>query len=252
MIFYKKVGEGRPVIILHGLFGTGDNWRTFAGMLKVQYEVILVDQRNHGRSFWSDDFNYQIAAQDVIDMMDHLEIQHADIIGHSMGGKVGLTLAQKHPERVDKLVVVDIGKKKYPRGHDAIFEAIFSIEPKLLNDRQEADDKLALKIKDIGVRQFLLKSLARDKEGGFRWKTNFSALYKGYEDILSEVEVDQISAKTLFIRGSKSSYIREEEVSILKDNLTNADVSIVSLDAGHWVHAERPKELFEQVSSFLG
>lgn len=252
MIFHKRVGEGRPVIILHGLFGTGDNWRTFAGMLKDQYEVILLDLRNHGRSFWSDDFNYEIAAQDVVDLMDELEIQHADIIGHSMGGKVAMTLAQNHPDRVDKLVVVDIARKKYPRGHDLIFDAIFSIEPAQLNDRKEAEDKLALKIGEQGVRQFLLKSLARDKEGGFRWKTNFKALFKSYEEILSEVEVREIKAKTLFIRGSRSSYIREEEVSRLKDYMPEAEVSVVSIDAGHWVHAERPKELFGHVSSFLG
>ena len=220
-------------------------------MLKDQYEIILVDLRNHGRSFWSDDFNYQITAQDVIDMMDALEIQEADIIGHSMGGKVAMTLAQEYPGRVGKLVVVDIGYKKYQRGHDMIFEAIFSIEPKLLDDRKEADNKLALKINDRGVRQFLLKSLARDKEGGFRWKTNFRALYNSYEAILSEVAVANIKAKTLFIRGSKSHYIRDEEVSNLKAHLIKAEVSVVSLDAGHWVHAERPTELFEAVSSFL-
>ena len=252
MIFHKRVGEGRPVIILHGLFGTGDNWRTFAGMLKDQFEVLLVDLRNHGRSFWSDDFDYEIAAQDVVDLMDELEIPHADIIGHSMGGKVAMTLAQNHPDRVDKLVVVDIAQKKYPRGHDQIFDAIFSVEPALLNDRKEAEDKLALKISEHGVRQFLLKSLARDKDGGFRWKTNFKALYKNYEKVLSEVEVAEVKAKTLFIRGSRSSYIREEEVSSLAGHLPEAEVSIVSIDAGHWVHAERPKELFSHVSSFLG
>lgn len=240
------------MIILHGLFGTGDNWRTFAGMLKDQYEVILVDLRNHGRSFWSEDFDYQIVAQDVIDMMDELDIQHADFIGHSMGGKVAMTIAQEYPERVNKLVVVDIGQKKYPRGHDKIFEAIFSIEPKLLTDRQEADDRLSLKIDNLGVRQFLLKSLARDKEGGFRWKTNFKVLYDNYEEILSEIEVDEISSSVLFIRGGKSYYISEEEVSTLVDKLPKAEVSVVSLDTGHWVHAEQPKELFDQVSSFLG
>ncbi len=252
MIFYKKVGEGRPVIILHGLFGTGDNWRTFAGMLKDQYEIILVDLRNHGRSFWSDDFDYQIAAQDVVQLMDELEIQQADVIGHSMGGKVAMTLAQEYPDRIDKLIVIDIAQKKYPRGHDAIFEAIFSIEPAQLKDRKEAEDKLVLKIKDQGVRQFLLKSLARDKEGGFRWKTNFKALYSSYEAILSEVDVLDIKAKTLFIRGSKSHYISEEEASKLSDHLSEAEVSVVTIEAGHWVHAERPKELFDQVSSFLG
>lgn len=252
MIFHKKVGEGRPVIILHGLFGTGDNWRTFAGMLKDQYQIILVDLRNHGRSFWSDDFDYQIAAQDVVELMDELEIQQADMIGHSMGGKVAMTLAQEYPDRVDKLIVVDIAQKKYLRGHDAIFEAIFSIEPAQLKDRKEAEDKLALKIKDQGVRQFLLKSLARDKEGGFRWKTNFRALYNSYEAILSEVDVSDIKGKTLFIRGSKSHYISEEEVFTLSDHLPEAEVSVVTIEAGHWVHAERPKELFDQVSSFLG
>lgn len=251
MIFHKRVGEGRPVIILHGLFGTGDNWRTFAGLLKHQYEVILVDLRNHGRSFWSNDFDYDIASQDVVDLMDELKFLQADIIGHSMGGKVAMTLAQNYPDRVGHLVVVDIAHKKYPRGHDLIFDAIFSIEPTQLNDRKEAEDKLSLKIKEQSIRQFLLKSLARDKEGGFRWKTNFKALFKSYEEILSEVEVAEIKAKTLFIRGARSSYIREEEVSRLKDHMPKAEVSVISIDAGHWVHAERPQELFGHVSSFL-
>ncbi len=251
MIFYKKVGQGKPIIILHGLFGTGDNWRTFAGMLKEDYEVILVDLRNHGRSFWSDDFNYDIVAKDVIELMDNLDISSAYVLGHSMGGKVAMTMAHQYPDRVDKLVVVDIGHKKYSRGHDLIFEAIFSVDPPNLNNRKEAEDKLAEKIKDIGVRQFLLKSLARDKEKGFRWKTNFKILYDRYEDILSSVEVSEIRANALFVRGLKSNYIKDGDISMLKANMPKTDVSISAIEAGHWVHAERPKELFKEVTSFL-
>ncbi len=249
MIYHKSVGKGDPIIILHGLFGTGDNWRTFAGLLKDSYRVILVDLRNHGRSFWSDEFSYELAAQDVIELLDDLDISKAHVLGHSMGGKVAMTLAKAYPERVDKLMIVDIADKKYARGHDAIFDAIFSIDVSKLENRKEAEEKLALKIVDLGVRQFLLKSLARDKDQGFRWKTNFRVLHSSYEAILDEVDVQGISHQALFIRGSESPYISEKDIIQLKANVAHSEFETIK--AGHWIHAEKPKELFDVIASFL-
>lgn len=249
MLYYKIIGEGNPVVILHGLFGTSDNWRTFAGMLKNHFQVILIDQRNHGRSFWSDEFNYDVLSEDVIEVLDSLEIRQAHILGHSMGGKTALTLAKLFPERIASLMVIDIGVKQYAPGHNQIFDAILNMNPDDLSSRSEADEMLSKTIKDKSVRQFLLKSLGRTPEGGFKWKTNFQALYLQYEHILAALSVDNISVPSLFVRGIKSHYISNEDIEKLEKMFSS--VRFVNINAGHWVHAERPKELFEAISSFL-
>ena len=246
---YKVFGAGPPLIILHGLFGTLDNWKTIAGILKEDYQVILVDLRNHGRSFWSDDFDYQILSDDVFALMDHLELTRAHLLGHSMGGKVVLQMANNHPNRVIKAICVDIGFKSYSPSHNLIFDNILRMKPSEISSRKEAEDQLSEGIKDRSIRLFLLKSLARAKDGGFKWKTNFIALHINYMRILEEVDISNISAPILWIRGSRSSYISErdkEEISLKVPQAQFQDI-----DAGHWVHAEKPKELYHSVRSFL-
>lgn len=250
MLYYKKIGEGDPLIILHGLFGSGDNWRTIGRKLSDDFMVILIDQANHSRSPWTDEWSYEQAAKDVIEVMDELELDSAHILGHSMGGKVTMTLAQMFPNRVERLIMVDIAPKAYPRGHDLIFEAIFAMNFEHINDRGDADEQLATKIGSPMVRQFLLKSLARDPEKGWRWKTNFQLLYDTYDKMVAEIPIDRIDQPSLFIRGGRSIYVSEEDIISLKANMS--DVHFVTIDAGHWVHAERPQELLSAVRSFIG
>lgn len=251
MLYYKSIGEGKPLVILHGLFGMSDNWRTFSGLLKQQYNVILVDLRNHGRSFWSDDFNYDLLSNDVIELIDSLGFDKVSVLGHSMGGKVAINMARHYPERVDHLMVIDIGFKKYAPGHTTIFNAILSIDPAQVNSRNEAEELLSKYISEMAIRQFLMKSLARSKDANekFRWKTNFQSLYENYSNILTEINIDNIETKSLFVRGTKSHYILEEDYESLNNRFSNLTIS--EIESGHWVHAERPQELFTIITSFL-
>lgn len=249
MINYKVIGRGPSLIIIHGLFGTMDNWRSMSSMLEGDYSVILVDLRNHGKSFWSQEFNYDLLAEDIIELLDYLKVDRAHILGHSMGGKVAMTLAAKYPERLRKLIVLDIGFKRYPQSHMDIFNAVLALDIDHINSRTEADNQLALSISDLSIRQFLLKGLGRDSNKKFRWKTNFEILLFNYQNILAEVTVEQLETETLFIRGLKSHYITDEDIKELSSKFPKA--RFASLDAGHWVHAERPKELFDLIRSFL-
>ena len=249
LLKYRVEGDGQPLVILHGLFGTMDNWRTMARKLAEEYQVILVDLRNHGRSFWSDQFNYELLAQDVIGVMDHLGLSQASIAGHSMGGKVSFQLAQNFQDRIDKLIVLDIGFRGYPGGHESIFNAVLGLDLKEIRTRSEADRRLAKAIQDPAIRQFLLKSLKRDVNEGFIWKTNFESLYSNYEQILSPVTINEIIAPTLIVRGSRSPYISDND--IIDINSILPDVQFVTTEAGHWLHVEQPGELFTEMSRFL-
>ena len=174
---YKQFGQGEPIIILHGLFGTLDNWQTIAKQLAEHYMVYIIDQRNHGKSPHSDDFSYEIMAEDLKEFMFRHHIYEATIIGHSMGGKVAMRFALDYPDMVSKLVVVDITPKRYKGEHETIFEAMFDLDLKNLIHRKEIDEQLKSRIPNDGVRLFLMKNLAREKTGGYRWKMNFQSKF---------------------------------------------------------------------------
>ena len=249
---FKSFGEGYPIIILHGLFGTLDNWQTIAKQLAENYSVYLVDQRNHGRSPHHDSFDYQVMAEDLQQFMENNWLYEAHIIGHSMGGKTAMQFALEYPDMISKLVVVDIAPKKYEAGHQEIFDALFSVDLSLIKQRKEADVQLSKKISDLGVRQFLLKNLTRDKQGGYQWKMNLPVIYKNYYHILAKIESDTVFNKpTLFIRGEQSNYINPSNFKVTKEIFSNADLVTVE-NAGHWVHAEAPNELIRLVKQFLG
>ncbi len=185
---YKEFGQGEPIIILHGLFGMLDNWQTIAKRLANDYWIFVVDQRNHGKSPHVNGLSYPLMAQDLKAFMDQHWIPQAHIIGHSMGGKTAMQFAFEYPDMVDKLVVLDIAPPANESGHGLIFDALHSVDLQKIETRIEADEKLAQKIKDYGVRQFLLKNLSRQKEGGYRWKMNLEAISNNYDNILAAVE----------------------------------------------------------------
>ena len=181
---HKTFGQGEPLVILHGLFGTLDNWQTMARRFAENYTVILVDQRNHGRSPHLPGHSYELLANDLKEFLEANWIYEANILGHSMGGKTAMQFAMDFPDMVEKLVVVDMGIKEYPAGHNEIFEALFSLDVSKLESRSVAQKHLVSKINNLGVVQFLMKNLSRKKEGGFQWKMNLQALYENYEKIL--------------------------------------------------------------------
>jgi len=225
---YKSFGEGYPIIILHGLFGTLDNWQTIAKKLANNYSVYIVDQRNHGRSPHDDRFDYETMADDLQAFMESQWIYEAHIIGHSMGGKTAMQFALNYPDLVNQLVVVDIAPKTYEGGHQAIFDALFSLDLINIKNRKQADAALLTQIPDFGVRQFLLKNLTNNKKGGYQWKMNLPVIYENYGQILAAIESEDIFDKpTLFIRGGQSNYIVEEDLTVIKSLFSAASIATV-------------------------
>lgn len=248
---YKSFGEGFPIIILHGLFGTLDNWQTIAKKLAETNLVYIIDQRNHGRSPHKAEFNYSVMAEDLKDFMESQWIYEAHIIGHSMGGKTAMQFALNYPDMVNKLIVVDIAPKNYQGGHQAIFDALFDLDLTKIPNRKEADEQLKEKIGDFGVRQFLLKNLTRSKLGGYEWKMNLPAIYQNYAAILSTIESeDTFTNPTLFIRGEQSDYVLDKDLKPIHNLFPIAQLETIA-EAGHWVHAAQPAILLDLVKTFL-
>ncbi len=247
---YKSLGQGDPIIILHGLFGSLDNWQTIAKQLAEQYTVFTLDLRNHGRSPHSSEHDYSLMAEDVFEFMSNNWIYDAHVIGHSMGGKVAMRLALDYPDQVKKLVVVDMGVKANEGSHQMIFDAMLELDLPNLKTRKVADLQFQTRIKEYGVRQFLLKNLKREKEG-YRWKMNVPVLIENYEEILAEIESDTtFDNPTLFLRGGLSDYIKKEDLSVFQTLFPDSELQTIE-QAGHWVHAEAPVEFLERVSNFL-
>lgn len=247
---YKKLGDGEPIVILHGLFGMLDNWFTLGKKFAENFTVYLIDLRNHGQSPHSDEWNYKVMSDDLLQFFDDHNIEKAKIIGHSMGGKTAMYFAGEHSERVKKLVVVDIAPRFYPIHHDTILKALLSIDLENLKSRNEADEVLSTYISDFGTKQFLLKNLARKENDNtkFEWKFNLPVIEKN----IQEVGVETAKGSTvpaLFIRGDMSDYINQPDETEIKKQYPNSD--IVSINSGHWVHAEKPEEFYSSVMKFL-
>ena len=248
---YKEFGQGDPIIILHGLFGTSDNWQTIAKKLAKDYLVYIIDQRNHGRSPHDDEFNYKVMAEDLKRFMESHWMYSARIIGHSMGGKTAMQFATDYPDMVEKLVIVDIANESYEGGHEIIFNALLGLDLDTIESRRQADAILQTQIKDFGVRQFLLKNLTRGKDGKYIWKMNLPVIHQNYKVILSKIKEDEIYENaTLFVKGGLSKYITRANFETTKLFFPNAKIKTID-KVGHWVHAEAPKEFLEIIIKFL-
>ncbi|TVR40194.1 MAG: alpha/beta fold hydrolase [Cryomorphaceae bacterium] len=248
---YKKQGSGKPIIILHGLFGMLDNWQSIANQLAENHEVWLVDQRNHGRSPHANEHTYSLMASDLNELITNHTIDNPLLVGHSMGGKTVMWFAQKYPGVARALVVVDMGIREYPIHHDGIIDALHSLKVDKITSRNEADEQLANRISSFGIRQFLLKNLHRKKEGGFEWKFNLPVLETAMENIVEALPDGNVEIPALFIAGGASNYITAADVPEIMAQFTNAEVEVIP-DAGHWVHAEKPNEvtkLIEQMAT---
>ncbi len=252
-LFHKEYpGPGTPLIILHGLFGMLDNWHNLARRFSEKYHVFLLDLRNHGQSPHSDSINYPVMADDLWEFMNSQGLSSAYILGHSMGGKVAMEFALKYPDKCRKLVVVDIAPVAYKPGHDEIFKALFGLEidnPE--KTRKELDEDMTRWVPEFGVRQFLLKSLERKEEGGYRWKFNLEAIHRHYDRIIEGIKIGrQYPGEALFIRGSESPYIRDRNLPDIEALFPRYRLITVA-GSGHWVHAEKPEELIHAVDEFL-
>ena len=246
------LGQGKPFVILHGFLGMGDNWKTLGSQFAdASFEVHLLDQRNHGRSFHDSLFNYEVLVEDLKNYCETHQLEDFILLGHSMGGKTAMLFAATYPELVSKLIVADISPRYYPIHHDAILEGLTSINFETLKTRGEADKLLSKYVTDFGTRLFLLKNLYWIEKGKLALRVNLEVL----KDNVSEVgEALPIHAKfdkdTLFLRGDKSEYISTEDEVIIKRHFPDAVIKTIP-NAGHWLHAENPTAFFNAVINFV-
>jgi esterase len=250
ILHHRILGEGEPLIILHGLFGSSDNWQTLGKQFAKNYKVYFVDQRNHGKSFHSDEFSYDLMVDDLYQLITETGERNIRLIGHSMGGKTAIAFAAKYPELLKKLVVVDIGFKQYANHHDDIIAGMESLDLKVIKSRGQADKKLADTIDEWGIRQFLLKNLYWVEKGQLDWQINLPVLKDKMPNIIAAIEFDKIEIDTLFINGGKSNYIRTSDFPSIKDKFPSSDIITIE-EVGHWVHAEAPQKFYDLVSEFL-
>ena len=252
IIHANRFGEGKDLIIIHGFLGMGDNWKSLGKKWAQNgYRVHLLDMRNHGKSFHDDVFNSPVMTQDVIDYMEHLSIADCFLIGHSMGGKISMQLATTKPGLVEKLIVVDIAPKYYPRHHDTILNALSLLEDHQLTSRKEADKLLSDKIDEVGIRQFLLKNLYRTDMNELKLRLNLKAIQDNLDEIGQGLADDLIyDGPVLFIKGERSDYITASDEKKIMQHFPKAKIKMVK-NAGHWVHAEQPDAFFKEVEEFL-
>ncbi len=253
-LFYRSFGEGKPFIILHGLFGLSDNWVTFGKRIAgLGYRVFIPDQRNHGKSPHSEMFNYLAMTDDLYEFIDEHEIENPIILGHSMGGKVSIRFALENSELVQKAIIVDISLRQYPKriSHEKIIDAMRRINFGMVSSRKEVDMLLTERLPDFSLRQFIMKNLYWETKEKLAWKINFEAICKNLDDLFDGVDtIDKFEKPTLFIRGGISDYILDEDIPVIDYNFPNNKLITIQ-NTSHWVHAEAPEEFFRIVKDFI-
>ncbi|MEY2950555.1 MAG: alpha/beta fold hydrolase [Saprospiraceae bacterium] len=248
---FKTQGQGTPLIILHGLFGTLDNWKSIANHLSSHFQVFILDQRNHGKSPHISNMDLSSMANDIVAFMDQMNLPNAHIMGHSMGGKVAMQFAFDYPERLNKLIVLDIAPRAYQPGHLEILAALRDLPIHSLKNRKEAEEKLFEKIKSTETVLFLLKNLSRNKLGGFEWKMNLPVITRDYIKLIDKIHAQlPHTGPVLFLKGNRSNYIREEDISGIKALFPITEIKTIQ-NAGHWIHAENPSDLLNHILHFL-
>ena len=245
--------SNRHLIILHGFLGMGDNWKTHAKKIALEgFTVHLLDLRNHGRSFWDNDFTFNSMAEDIYNYIKFKKISKADLIGHSMGGNLAFYISNKVPDIIKKIVIVDIAPKKYDKLHEDIFLGLKSIDFNLIGSRKEVDEKLSLYITDERVRQFLLKSIywKSEKKLGFRF--NLDVLYDFSKNSISNEFETPIgfNGPSLFLHGELSNYVNEKDYDLINYHYSNALIIKVP-NSGHWLHIDNSDFFLEKTINFL-
>ena len=250
-LHFQKSGEGPPVILLHGLLGSLQNWQHTARQLSKDFTVLALDLRNHGRSSHADEFSYPALTGDLLEFLADQQFELASLVGHSLGGKVAMHFALLHPARVTKLVVVDIAPKAYPPRHENTLASLLALDLAGARTREDLDAMLAPSVADRGLRQYLLKNAQRNELGGFRWRANLPALHANYEQLREAMPRNHpANTPALFIRGGRSRYVLDEDCAQLTRWFSRAEVQTIA-DAGHWVPTDAPEEFVETVRAFL-
>ena len=252
-LFHRLISDSpdKPfLVILHGLFGSGDNWQTHAKFLSTWFQVLLIDQRNHGHSGHDADISYPLMCEDLDETLNALNIEKAHFLGHSMGGKTVMHYALNFQQKVQSLMVIDMGIKGYPPHHDIIFKGLHAVDVDSCASRKEAEQRILPFIPDTSTQQFLLKSLYWIEEGKLAWRFNVPALENNIQKILAPLPIGNFNGPTLFLTGGKSSYVLSsdhEEIQAVFPQVIFTEIP----GAGHWVHAEAPKEFLAGIVNFL-
>ncbi|HWQ92950.1 MAG TPA: alpha/beta fold hydrolase [Clostridia bacterium] len=250
-LHFQVRGSGDPVIVLHGLFGSLDNWQSFNARLAGDYQVYGVDQPNHGRSPHISEMSYPSMAGHVARWMQTQNIRNARVIGHSMGGKTAMQLALDHPHLVRQLVIVDISPGAIPPRHTSILEGLQALHLPSFKTRKQIEDALAPWVPDLAVRQFLLKNVTQDEHLGFTWRIGLAQIAANYHRIGAAIQSsNQWVGPALFVRGAGSDYLSPGDLPLIREYFPKAQIEVIP-DAGHWVHVEAPERFFQLIHAFL-
>jgi pimeloyl-ACP methyl ester carboxylesterase len=253
MLLHSRIeGTGKPLVIIHGFLGMSDNWKTLGTQFANEgFQVHTLDLRNHGKSFHSDDFSYEVMVEDVKKYCEFHHLKDIVILGHSMGGKVAMLLATTYPELVSKLIVADIGPKYYAPHHQTILAALNAVDFSKKPSRGEVEEIVSGYIKDFGTRQFLLKNLywAAPEQLAFRF--NLKVFNDKIETIGTALPFENtFKNETLFLRGDKSDYILDSDFETIYHHFPIAVIKTVK-NAGHWLHVENPNDFYTLVIDFI-
>jgi pimeloyl-ACP methyl ester carboxylesterase len=251
LLHAKILGQGQPFLILHGYFGMGDNWKSLGNKFAENYEVHLIDQRNHGRSFHADEFDYEVMVEDLYNYITHHQLENCVLLGHSMGGKTAMLFAVEHPELIHKLLIADISPRAYKPHHNEILAGLNSIDFSIQNSRQLVDEKLKELIPEMGVRQFLLKNVYWKEKGQLGFRFHLKSLTENNPEVgVALPSFTSFEGATLFLSGGSSGYITVAEEPIIKAHFPNSEIVTIP-KTGHWLHAEKPLVFYELVKTFL-
>jgi esterase len=254
-LHFKQMGQGRPLVMLHGLFGSLDNWLGVAPKLAGTFHLYLVDSRNHGLSPHSSEMNYPLMAADLAEFFDAHHLERAIVLGHSMGGKTAMQFGLDYPARVEKLVVVDMAPRERPFEHEKIFKALLALDLAQFQSRRQMEEALEPDIPDLTVRRFLLKNLKStalpNSTPHFEWRIPLDLIYQNYPRICEAIALAKpFNGPALFLRGGKSHFLMEDDVPQIRQFFPQARIETITA-ANHWVHADAPEEFLQRVVSFL-
>ncbi len=249
-LFYRTLGEGPPLLVLHGLFGSSDNWQTHARVFAETHTVYLIDQRNHGHSPHAEEMNYDLMAHDLFELVAELGLRDVRIIGHSMGGKTIMRFAQQYGFLIDRMVVADMGMKAYPPHHDQVFQGLFAVDVKHCSSRKGAEERLSAFVSDQGTLQFLLKNLFWKEPGLLDWRFNLEVLFHEQSQLMAALPLERIDSPALFLTGGKSHYVTDFDHAFIRNLIPNVRFETMQ-NAGHWLHAEDPQAFIQHCLDYF-
>lgn len=260
-LFYREYGTGKPILFLHGMLGMSDNWITIGKVFADRYKVYLPDMRNHGLSPHHKKHNFQVMSDDLLEFLNDKKIDKAIIIGHSMGGKVAMQFAVNHPEKIDKLVIVDISPREYffdkfehkrLIDHKGILDFMDEIDISKIENRQGLNEVINNRFQNEFILQLLQKNLIKNSVKGYKWKLNIHSLIHNYSELSKEIRINQrkFTFKSLFLFGNKSPYFLQDDYTLIKDKIPNTKIVIIK-NAGHLIHIDQKDELINEVKEFL-